>query len=465
MDTEAQPLAFKLKWTLHGADLLAHAPRAGLFLARSQRRPSLRRDLTGELVRDFPEFLDRGIRGAALGETGRTVLFALSSPDELVLLKLDADGRVLETQREPLPFPPIGMAMLPGEKVGVAWDKAGLVARIGEVRGLLHTLDTLEDPDGPNFAQCFPERGLFAGGGGNIWTCCPSRVWDLVTGESWKPAWDLSWAQAVAFSPDGSKVAMGARQRLSVFDEKSGETLQEWWDEAGFSPMSVRRILWSKDGKHLYTVSRSDQVHFVQFDSHFINRLDPPEKGEPTEGPGLHRRSDLRFSTYDECNPGSAVTRQDQEQEVVIWPTLLRRLRRWTLGEPWPRTLLDQVPGLEIESPALLENGLLACRLKGHALPWTQPLGGKDAPDNRLPVQVRLIPTESAPEDPWTKGIPDLYPFRGQDCTVEQISPWVTMPGNPGILAQLDGPEGQRRVSLLCQSPVWKWPVIPDHYD
>lgn len=446
-DKAIQP--FRKRWFLQGGRLLAHAPQAGLFLVESRDRPTLRDDSTGRIVLDLPEFQGRVIRLGALGGSGQAVAMALSDPEELWLFRLDAKGQVLERASSPLPFVPVGIALLPTEDVAVAWSERGSVMRCGAVKGMLRTLATLESEEAPNFSGCFPMQGLFLGGGGNGSSRCPTRIWDLRTGEPREPAWDLSFVKVASFSPDGTLLALGSKQKISIVAAKSGRVLQEWWDEAGFSPMDVKALAWSPDGGSLASTSHSES---------YFHHLFPKCRIFKRSEEHLHRsilhREDMRFSTWDVLWSDSHVAWQDAEEEAIVWPTDLFRVRIWSLGSPHPRTVIDQCARVASEPVCFLPEGFMAFRLPGTGRPQGQGCFPGDRPVPGDPVQVMVSRSTKADDDPSPLGKGATYPLAGQALEVMSISPWTREPGNAGLLMQVEDPDGLPSVTLWCQWPL-----------
>lgn len=450
MEHEKAILPFRKKWFLQSGRLLAHAPQPGLFLVDSRDRPTLRDDSTGRIVQDFQEFQNRPIRRGALGNTGQAVAMALSDPEELWLFRLDAKGQVLERATSPLPFVPVGIALLPTEDVAVAWSERGSVMRCGGVKGMLRTLATIGDEDNPpNFAGCFPAQELFLGGGGHGFSQCPTRVWDLRTGEAREPAWDLSFVKVASFSPDGTLLALASNQKISILAAKSGGLLQEWWDEAGFSPMYVKALSWSPDGGSLASTSHSDWPFHHCFSMHRNYQL----MGDVEVRPIIHRE-DLRFGMWDAFTSDLQVDAQDMEEQAVVWPTNLMRVRMWSLGSPYPRTVVDQCARVAIEPVCFLSDGILAIRLPGVARAFGQESRPGDAISARGPIQVVVSRSRKEEGDRWPLLEGATYPLAGETLEVKSVSPWTRELGNAGLLMQVEDPDGLPSITLWCQWPL-----------
>ena len=92
-------------------------------------------------------------------------------------------------------------------------------------------------------------RRIAAGSDGGV------RVWDAVTGKELLSLERGHWVDLVAWSPDGSRIAAGSDDGVRVWDAVTGKELLSLGYGRG-----VESVAWSPDGRHILTKSRRNEI-------------------------------------------------------------------------------------------------------------------------------------------------------------------------------------------------------------
>jgi WD40 repeat protein len=238
---------------------------------------------SGKELRRFAGHRDP-VRSVAVSPDGQ--FLASGSWDTTIRLWEFATGKMLREftghtprERSSGAFGPSPVAFSPDGKLLAAGTDDSKVSLWDVASGKLERrLPCLEDPAGQKAGQkdsgrmhtmaFSPDGKTLATGNGRhaLW------LWDVQTGKlrQQRPGklsttfngWHCGGIQSVAYAPDGKMVAFVEDNRVSLFDSRSGQELQQPPGQAG----AITATLFSADGKRLVTVSEDQVQRLVEWD-------------------------------------------------------------------------------------------------------------------------------------------------------------------------------------------------------
>ena len=242
-------LALIERWIKEGATFDGPEPGASLS--------TLVNESQGTKHPDPPEAYPRPVPVLALAFSPDGKALAAGGYHEVTVWN-PQDGSLIRRIKD-LPQQTQSLAYSPdGSLLAVA---GGTPGRLGEVR-LIH-LNSAEPPrvldriGDMMLAVAFSPDGtkLAAGGADGA-----VRVYDVASGKrEFLVEQHADWVTAVAFSPDGGRVASASRDKSArVIDAKTGE-LRSAYVEKHEEPLFA--LAWAPDGKRLYTAGRDKSIH------------------------------------------------------------------------------------------------------------------------------------------------------------------------------------------------------------